>query len=188
MPRAMISERKRAVVNVHLRNLIANVVASTYVLPVSLRVRLLRTAGVSIGQGTEVKSRCTFAGPGPVEIGSGGYVNTQCLFDATGQIVVEDNVYIGPRATIGTCTHDIGDAQRRAGRQYPAPVRIGSGTWIGMNATILPGVRIGRGCIIAAGAMVTEDCEADGMYGGVPARLLRTLDPSSDSGLQRAAV
>jgi maltose O-acetyltransferase len=52
-------------------------------------------------------------------------------------------------------------------------VRIGDRCWIGARATILPGVSIGDGTVVAAGAVVTKDCEPGAVYGGVPARRLR---------------
>jgi maltose O-acetyltransferase len=52
-------------------------------------------------------------------------------------------------------------------------VRIGDRCWIGARATILPGVSIGDGTVVAAGAVVTKDCEPDALYAGVPARRLR---------------
>jgi acetyltransferase-like isoleucine patch superfamily enzyme len=159
-----------------VRNVVVNVIAAAYVLPVSWRVKIMRLAGVTIGDGTDIKSRCTFAGPGPVTIGSGCYISFQCAFDATGPIDVGDNVYIAARANIGTCTHDIGSAEKRAGRQYPDGVSIGNGTWVGTGCVILPGVRIGSGCVIAAGAVVIDDCDPDGLYAGVPAKLVHALD------------
>ena len=65
---------------------------------------------------------------------------------------------------------------REGGAGYTLPVKIGDGVWIGANATILPGVIVGDGCFIAAGALVTEDCEPDGFYAGVPARRIRNFN------------
>lgn len=50
------------------------------------------------------------------------------------------------------------------------------GCWLGGNVTVLPGVTIGRGCVIAAGAVVTKSCDPNGLYAGVPARRIRDLD------------
>ena len=55
----------------------------------------------------------------------------------------------------------------------PAPIRIGRHVWIGANATVLPGVTIGDGAIIAAGAVVTRDVPENAIVGGVPARIMR---------------
>jgi maltose O-acetyltransferase len=174
--------------NVRVRNVVLNTVASTYVLPVGWRVSLMRASGIEVGEGTQVRSRCTIAGPAPVSIGSDGYVSYQVSFDATGEITVGDRTYIASGVSIGTCTHEIGGAERRAGRQYPAPVRIGDGVWVGMNSTILPGVTIGSGCVIAAGAVVTADCEPQGLYGGVPARRLQDLEQSRRASVPTAVT
>jgi maltose O-acetyltransferase len=55
-------------------------------------------------------------------------------------------------------------------------VSIGDGVWIGARTTVLPGVTIGSGAIVAAGSVVNRDVEADTMVAGVPARLVRGLD------------
>jgi maltose O-acetyltransferase len=164
-------------VKVHLRNVIVNALAAVYVLPVTLRIALMRLTGIAIGEGTTIKSRCTFAGPGPIIFGSGCYISFQCEFDATGTIEIADNVNIASGVSISTCTHRIGDLDRRAGPRYTDNVSIGKGTWVGTNCVILPGVRIGPGCVIAAGAVVAADCDANGLYAGVPAKLVNTLDP-----------
>ena len=54
------------------------------------------------------------------------------------------------------------------------PIIIGNHVWIGMNVTILKGVRIGDGAIVAAGAVVTKDVPENTLVGGVPARVLKT--------------
>jgi maltose O-acetyltransferase len=56
------------------------------------------------------------------------------------------------------------------------PVTIEDGCWIGANATVLPGVRIAGGTVIAAGAVVTRDCEPNSLYAGVPATRIKALD------------
>ncbi|MCR4913326.1 MAG: acyltransferase [Lactobacillus sp.] len=55
------------------------------------------------------------------------------------------------------------------------PVKIDDGCWIGANVTILPGVHIGKGCVIGAGAVVNKDCEPNGVYVGVPAKRIKDL-------------
>lgn len=165
-----------------MKNVVVNAIAAAYIVPPGLRVRLLRLVGISVGSGTVVKSRCTFAGPGPITIGSNCYLNHEGMFDATGEIVVGDNVYVGQGVTVGTCSHEIGDRTRRAGPRYTSPVKIGAGTWVGIGAIILPGTTVGPGCVIAAGAVVTSDCGPDGLYAGVPARLVRPLDAVAAGG------
>jgi maltose O-acetyltransferase len=66
------------------------------------------------------------------------------------------------------------------------PVTIGEGSWIGARVTILPGVQIGKMCVVGAGSVVTHDVEEYSVVAGNPARLIRrwgpfALDPSSDT-------
>lgn len=62
------------------------------------------------------------------------------------------------------------------GEEYTFPTLIKDGCWVGANVTIIPGVTIGEGCIIAAGAVVTKNCEPDGLYAGVPAKRIKDLN------------
>jgi maltose O-acetyltransferase len=161
---------------VHLKNVIVNMVAAVYWLPVSGRRAVLNWAGVSVGEGTTVKAHCFFGAPGPITIGKRCYVSYNVDVDGTGPVVIGDGVYIAAGVSIGTCTHEIGSAQHRAGRQYADGVTIGDGCWIGLRSTILPGVTIAPGCVIAAGAVVNRDCEPNGLYAGVPAKLINELE------------
>ncbi len=163
-------------VNSRVRNILINTVASIYFLPVSIRIRLLSLGGINVGPGTTVKSRCTFIGPGPVTVGRKCYVGFQSVFEAAGSIEIGDGVYIAHRVSILTLTHEIGDRAQRAGALVRLPVRIGDGCWLGTDVTVLPGVTVGDGCVIAAGAVVASDCAPDGLYAGVPARHIRDLE------------
>ncbi|WP_368073879.1 DapH/DapD/GlmU-related protein [Blastococcus mobilis] len=82
---------------------------------------------------------------------------------------------------IVTSTHQQGPRERRGGSTVGKPVVIGSGSWIGARATILPGITVGAGCIIGAGSLVVADCEADHVYVGVPARPIRRIEDSASS-------
>jgi maltose O-acetyltransferase len=161
---------------------LVNVVAANYVLPASIRVQLMRLAGLTVGEATVVKSRCTFAGPAPVSIGSGCYIGFCVTFDASGAIEIADHVNIAQGVSVVTATHEIGNSEQRASTPVRKPVRIGAGCWLGAAVTVLPGVTIGDGCVIAAGSVVTADCAPDGLYGGIPARRIRDLDDPAGRG------
>ncbi|WP_425269614.1 DapH/DapD/GlmU-related protein [Gordonia alkanivorans] len=75
-----------------------------------------------------------------------------------------------------TDTHELGPHSRRAGENKSAPIKVGNGVWIGARAVILPGISIGDGVVIASGAVVAADCENDGLYAGVPARRIKTIE------------
>lgn len=109
----------------------------------------------------------------PVTIGDGVFINQQCIIRPGTNI--GDNVSIGPKSTIVTDTHELGDGGKRAGKNIHLPISIGNGTWIGANVTILAGVTIGSGVVVAAGAVVTKDVEDNVLVAGVPAKVIKTL-------------
>lgn len=86
-----------------------------------------------------------------------------------------DDVMLGPGVLISTATHPIDVALRRKGIESALPIIIGNDVWIGMGAKILPGVNIGSGAIIAAGAVVNKDVAEYTMVAGVPAKFVKDL-------------
>jgi maltose O-acetyltransferase len=86
---------------------------------------------------------------------------------------------------ISTATHPLSALTRRVqGGCHAFPVEIGDDTWICARATINPGVKIGQGCLVAAGSVVAKDVEAGMLVGGVPAKVLRKLE---DGEVEKAA-
>ena len=145
-----------------------------------LRTRVLRAAGIQIGWATTVGGALSVHGDGrPVarlRIGSNCWINAGCVFDASSSIDIGNSVALGQGVMILTNSHEIGPSRERAGTKTSLPVVIGDGVWIGARATVLPGVTIGSGAIVAAGALVNSSVEPDSLVGGVPARLIRKLD------------
>lgn len=80
---------------------------------------------------------------------------------------------IGHGVVLATIDHGLPPDER--GDDRPAPIAIGNKVWIGPHATILPGVTIGDGAIIAAGAAVTRDVPANVIVGGVPAEIIKAV-------------
>jgi maltose O-acetyltransferase len=157
-----------------VRHLVLKVFVTLPILPGELRVAILRACGLTIGAGSTIRSGCIFTDK-QVSLGDGCFVNFGVTFDAAAPITIGDNVTIAYGVTLATSTHEIGDSTSRAGDQRKEPIRIEDGCWLGARSTVLPGVSVGSGCIIAAGALVARDCEPNGLYGGVPARRLREL-------------
>lgn len=85
-----------------------------------------------------------------------------------------DGVLIGHNVVLATLNHDV-DPQKR-GDMFPAPIRIGNNVWIGAQATVLPGVTIDDGAIVAAGAVVTRDVPANVIVGGFPAKIIKKIE------------
>ncbi len=73
-----------------------------------------------------------------------------------------------------TLNHNLSVAKR--GNMFPKPIKIGKNVWIGANVTICQGVTIGDGAVIAAGAVVTKDVAPETVVGGVPAKLIKTIE------------
>ncbi len=108
-----------------------------------------------------------------ITIGRHTFINMGCSFQDWGGITVGDDCLIGHNCTICTVNHSKEAARR--GDMTCSPVRIGNRVWVGANVTILPGVSIGDGAIIAAGAVVTRDVEAGTVVGGVPAKFIKQI-------------
>ena len=89
---------------------------------------------------------------------------------------IGDYVMIGPGVLITTVNHPLSLQGRRKHLATAKPVYIGDDVWIGGNATILPGVHIGNNVVIAAGAVVTKDIPDHCVVGGVPAKIIKTLN------------
>jgi maltose O-acetyltransferase len=144
-----------------------------------IRSVLLRLAGLRIGRGTIFNGRPAFSGGRDVQrllsIGEHCWFNVGCRFDVHAPITIGRAVQFGQEVLILTHTHILGPPTRRAGELLDLPVTIGDGAWIGARATVLPGVRIGEGAVVAAGAVVNRDVDPHTMVGGVPAKLIREL-------------
>ena len=144
-----------------------------------LRTKLLRLGGMQIGPGTVLGGVVHVHG-GPhaasrLHIGGRCWINADCTFDSSAEIVIEDDVAIAQQVLILTNTHEVGVSGYRAGPSQNLPVRIRSGSWIGARATILPGVTVGAGTIVAAGAVVAKSTPDNVLVAGVPARIVKNL-------------
>ena len=108
-----------------------------------------------------------------IHIGEHVFINAGCSFQDQGGITIGNGCLIGHNTVIATLNHE--EQPERRGDLHPSPVVIGNRVWIGANATILPGVKIGDGAIIAAGAVVTKDVSPNTVVGGVPARVIKQI-------------
>ena len=132
-----------------------------------LRWLYLRAWLGGLGAGTTVQMGCRFLNGRKVFLGERNVVNFGCLFDGRRyRIITGADVSIGPEASILTLAHDpqSPDFADRGG-----DVVVGDRVWIAYRAIVLPGVRIGEGAVVAAGAVVTRDVEPYQIVAGVPA-------------------
>lgn len=165
--------RVPAAARTYLRDLSLNWIGGSYLLPRTVRYAIYRAWGLRLGT-RNISSQCFVSGAN-LSIGRKCFVNYGCFFDATAPIEIGDGTHIGMQALICTSTHDLSGPEQRAGAVRGEPVRIGCGVWLGARVTVLPGVTIGDGCVIAAGSVVTGDCKPHGIYAGTPARFVREI-------------
>ena len=108
-----------------------------------------------------------------ITIGKNVFINSGCHFQDQGGIYIDDGALIGHNVVLATLNH--GQLPENRHDLLPSPIYIGKNVWIGASAVVLPGVRIGDGAIVAAGAVVTKDVPPNTVVGGVPARQLKSV-------------
>lgn len=152
---------------------VVNVFIGSSLIPRHLRRELYRALGFNI-RGASLSPHLIFK-TNRVDIGDHVYINERCVFENVERVIIGDHVHVGPEVLFGTSSHEIGNAIVRAGQSFVAPVVVSAGCWIGGRAVLLPGVTVGEGCVVGAGAVVTGNCLPNGLYAGVPARRIRDL-------------
>jgi acetyltransferase-like isoleucine patch superfamily enzyme len=143
--------------------------------------RIVNFGFMSIGDDTRIVSHvvkvelCTGEGA-RLTIGIGTHINYGVSVGATRSVQIGNRVRLGPYCRI--VDSDFHDVYNRALPAVPRPVVIEDDAWIGMHAVILPGVRVGKASIVGTGSVVTKDVPDYTVVGGIPARVLRQLDPA----------
>ena len=108
-------------------------------------------------------------------------INHGLTIMARGGIEIEDDVMIGPGASLLTANHDLYDHQVL----LCGKVTIRKNAWIGAKAMILPGVTVGENAVVAGGSVITKDVEANTVVGGNPARVLKYLDAQTNGKVEQ---
>ena len=109
-----------------------------------------------------------------IKVGKGVVINHACTFLDLGGITIEDDVMLGPKVNLITENHPINPSERKS--LNLKSILIKRNAWIGAAATILPGVTIGENAIVAAGAVVNKDVPANTIVGGIPAKIIKTIE------------
>lgn len=174
--------------NVHLRGSVvcdraSLLVENDVIVARGSEINAYQGSTVSIGTGVRIgkNSVLSVAGNSKLEIGDRTtFFSTVYL---SGVISIGSDCLFGPNVTILTGEHVIKDRRpiRAQDAEYLAehghpprnPITIGDDCWIGVNAVILPGVTLGKGCVVAAGAVVCSSFSEYSIVGGVPAQLLK---------------
>ena len=132
-----------------------------------IRHLYLRTAfRIPVGRRTSVHMGCFITGRKTV-IGHHTTINRRCHLDGRGGLWIGNNVNISPEVYLVSLTHDFQNPDFPA---IPKEVIIEDYVWIGARAMILPGVRLGQGSVVGAGAVVTKDVPPYAIVAGIPAK------------------
>lgn len=135
----------------------------------SVRKLSYRLAGVKIGKNSYVHMGCRFYLPINITIGNGTIIGDHCFLDGRAKLSIGNHVDIASGVLIYNSEHDINS---EGFDPIEEPVEIRDYVFIGPRAIILPGVKIGKGAVVAAGAVVTDDVKPFEIVGGIPAKVI----------------
>lgn len=139
------------------------------------RIRLIICKSLfdECGENVNIEKNAYFSNGRGISIGSGSGLGVNCFVH--GPLRIGDNVMMGPDVVILTHTHNIERTDIPMVKQGSRieEVIIGNDVWIGMRSIIMPGVKIGNGAVIGAGAIVTKDVPDYAIVGGVPAKFIK---------------
>lgn len=130
---------------------------------------IYRCSGVSIGRKSYIHMGAQFFYPAGIKIGRGTIIGQNAFLDGRSRLAIGDHTDIASDVMVYNSEHDINADNFKAS---VAPVEIGDYVFIGPRAIILPGVNIGKGAVVAAGAVVSKDVPEYAIAGGVPAQVI----------------
>ncbi|WP_306212549.1 sugar O-acetyltransferase [Actinoplanes sp. RD1] len=139
------------------------------------RERLLRELLGGVGERVWIEPPLRVAYGTNLFLGDDVYVNFGLTVVDDVEVRIGDRVMLAPNVTITATGHPVHPELRSDGTQFSAPVVIEDDVWIGAGAILLPGVTIGRGSVVGAGAVVTGNVPPDVVVAGVPARVRRPI-------------
>lgn len=146
-----------------------------------MRVAFLRLLGAKIGKDCVIHSvnffNCYRTGFTGFYVGDKCFIGDECLIDLADKVIFEDNVTVSERVTILTHTN-VGYRDHPLQKYFTAfckKVVIRRGAFIGVNATILPGVEVGECAVVGACSLVNKNVSPYTVVGGIPARVIKKL-------------
>jgi acetyltransferase-like isoleucine patch superfamily enzyme len=132
-----------------------------------IRKSAYRLAGIKIGSGSTIHMWANFFQPKNIIIGQDTIIGDHAFLDGRAPLTIGNHVVIASQVLVYNSEHNINSANLDPTEE---PIEIGDYVFIGARAIILPGIKIGKGAVIAAGAVVTKDVPEMTLVGGVPAK------------------
>lgn len=154
----------------HLELLTALLWLFGYIPSHTMRKAIFRLSGMKIGRKSFIHIGCRVYEPKNITIGEGSIIGDHVTLDGRDKLTVGNNVDIASEVMIFNASRDMHSDEFKL---IQKPVNIGNNVFIGPRAIILPGVNIGEGAVVAAGAVVTRDVAAKIMVGGIPAKKIK---------------
>lgn len=142
------------------------------------RASIIRDLFGSVGAAFQIEAPIFCDVGAHIYVGDNFFANAGCCLLDVAEIRIGHNVFFAPNVQLYTATHPLDHLERRSA-ESGRPIVIGDDVWIGGNAVVLPGVRIGSRCVVGAGSVVTKDVPSDVVVAGNPARVIRQLVPPS---------
>lgn len=142
------------------------------------RVSVLQAVGFKVGKGCRFRTGVKFLRRSDdVVVGERTSMNFNVILDALSPIRIGNDCQIGYNVSFTTSSHTLTtDFKTRRPDVTGLPIEVEDFVWIGSNVTILGGVTIGRGSVVAAGSVVTKDVPPNVVVGGVPAKVIKQLE------------
>lgn len=182
------SSKFEAMANVHIASKSTILINKNCSLKVGSNFKLGESARMYIqnnwhfGNDVKIETHCAIFArepgtSGKLVIGNGSHIGDYSVIDLVNDVTLGNDVALGPNCTL--YTHDHGYTNKNVaawkGEIVSKPIVINDGAWIGSGVTILPGVIIGKRSVVAAGSVVTKNVEAETIWGGIPAKLIKTI-------------
>ena len=150
---------------------IGSPLVESYWLPLSsIKVSILRLFGANIGKGVNIKPGVKIKFPWRLTLGDYAWIGEDVWIDNIAPVVIENHVCLSQGVYLCTGNHDWNDPNFNL---IPAPIHIQEGSWVAAKSVVGPGVTIGRGAVLALGSVTGRSLEANTIYAGNPAQLVK---------------
>lgn len=140
----------------------------------SIKRNLLRIGGIQVARNVRVVAPIFVTAD--LTIGENTFIGREFSVYGNGSVAIGKNCDFGPAVSVLTGSHEIGDANHRAGNGKSYHITFEDGSWIGARSTFLGDISVKKGAVIASGAVVINEVAENTLVGGVPAKMIKELD------------